>query len=65
MQHLTLTLDPQSVDYIFNLIRARPHGEVEGLVNEIRRQIEAQQRTPAMPIQPTNDEAPQIAAGLQ
>lgn len=66
MQNLTLSLDPQSVDYIFNLIRARPHGEVEGLVTEIRRQI-AEQQAP-LPITPTpsrNDEAPQGAAGLQ
>lgn len=51
---LTIEFDAPTLDYVFNLLRTRPHGEVDGLVQDIRRQVADQQHGAAL----TKTEAP-------
>lgn len=42
----------QELDYIANLLMTRPWGEVNGLLANIRRQVDAQQPSDKPPVHP-------------
>lgn len=40
---LTIRFTPQRLDYVYNVLRTRPHAEVDDLIVDIRAQVQAQQ----------------------
>ena len=50
---MKLDLADQEIDYLYRCLMGRPMGEVEALVNKIRKQV-----TDATAVRSANDEAP-------
>jgi hypothetical protein len=51
---ITLTFSPQQLDYVANVLAARPYSEVQALLADIGRQVAQQNSTRGQPIDPAN-----------
>lgn len=57
----TIRFDAKTLDYIGNVLQARPWGEVNAILSDLRQQIAQQQQAQAAPVGP--QEAPNGADG--